>query len=173
MSSSVNCSVIRESSNRLLTALKRKFKDLDTRNIFLILKIAYILSLLSFVVIEGFDESGSECLIMIVLLWTCKDCRSGCPIKLCATFDVNLSNFYVSGASSSSLSWTFCRAKHPGVWLLFQISLHLFKIKESRDLLKMNFENNLPKVIFGQNMTKWSWMDRRQPYFLSVKIVHN
>ena len=68
MSSSVNCSVIRESSNRLLTALKRKFKDLDTRNIFLILKIAYILSLLSFVVIEGFDESGSECLIMIVLL---------------------------------------------------------------------------------------------------------
>lgn len=110
---------------------------------------------------------------MIILLQTCKDCRSGCPIKLCATFDFNFSNFNVSGVSSSGLFWTFCRAKHPGSTAFSNFS-SFFKIKESRDLLKMNFENNLLKVISGQNMSdlpKWSKMDRRQPNFFNVKIV--
>ena len=84
-------------------------KDLGTGNIILILNIAYIFSRLSFVVVEVLDKAGSKFRVMIILLWTCKDCRSGCLMKLCGTSDVSIGNFSVSGASSSGLFWAFSR----------------------------------------------------------------
>ena len=72
-------------------------------------KHCYIFSRLSFVVVEVLDKAGSEFRAMIILLWTCKDCRSDCLMKLCGTFDVSIGNFSVSGASSSGLFWAFSR----------------------------------------------------------------
>ena len=43
-------------------------KDLGTGNIILILNIAYIISRLSFVVVEVLDKAGSKSRVMIILL---------------------------------------------------------------------------------------------------------
>ena len=110
---------------------------------------------------------------MIILLWTCNDCRSGCPIKLCATFDFNLSNFNVSGTSSSSLLRTFCRARHPGLTAFSNFSSIFFKLKNRgifwRWILKITYWRLSLSKIWAICRNDRGWIGGSQT-FLMLKL---